>query len=412
MSQVDHVAATGTARGNAASPRTPLSAIQEFLRWEAAGGVTLVAAAAIALVAANSPLASLYTALLDTPVAVQIGSFAIAKPLLLWVNDGLMAAFFLLVGLEIKREILEGELADPRRIALPGLAALGGVVLPAVVFVALNPSGPTRAGWAIPMATDIAFALGALALLGTRAPAALKIFLLVLAIIDDVVAILVIALVYTEDLATAPLMLAGLAIVALVALNLAGVTRIAAYALAGTVLWVCVLKSGVHATLAGLVLGLVIPLRGAEGADEGPLHQLEHGLHPWVAFAILPVFAFANSGVTLSGLPPAVWREPLPVGIALGLFLGKQLGVFGASWLGVRLGIGIRPDAATGRQMYGVATLTGIGFTMSLFIGTLAFSDPVYAAEVRLGVLTGSLASATLGYLLLRFAGGRGTKVI
>lgn len=392
-----------------------MSAIQQFLRWEAAGGITLVVASAIAIIWANTPFASSYTALLDMPIVVQAGGLKIGKPLLLWVNDGLMAIFFLLVGLEIKREILEGELADPRRVALPGIAAIAGMALPAGIYLALNPSGPTRAGWAIPMATDIAFALGILALLGTRAPASLKIFLLAVAIIDDLGAIIVIAMVYTDDLSTIPLVLAGLAIVALAVINLAGCARLAAYGLIGIFLWICVLKSGVHATLAGIAVGLAVPLRDSGDRAEGPLHRLEHSLHPWVAFAILPAFAFANAGVSLSGMPARTLLEPLPLGIAVGLFLGKQLGVTAVTWLSVRLGIGILPDETGWLQVYGVAVLTGIGFTMSLFIGTLAFEEPRYASLVRLGVLAGSFASAVIGYLVLHFVDAsrpRGTKVL
>lgn len=349
---------------------------------------------------ANSPVDRLYHALLDVPIVIQAGGLKIGKPLLLWVNDGLMAVFFLLVGLEIKREILEGELADLRRVVLPGVAAIAGMVLPAVIYLTQNPTGPTRGGWAIPMATDIAFALGVLALLGARAPASLKLFLLAIAIIDDLGAIVIIALVYTEDLSTVPLALAGVAIVTLVVLNLAGCTRIAAYILVGVFLWVCVLKSGVHATLAGIVVGLAVPL-GDRNDRSGPLHRLEHGLHPWVAFGILPVFALANAGVSLAGLSPSALLDPLPLGIALGLFLGKQVGVAAASWLSARLGFGALPEGATWLQVYGVAALTGIGFTMSLFIGTLAFAEPGYAPLVRIGVLAGSVLSALVGYLVL-----------
>jgi Na+:H+ antiporter, NhaA family len=395
-------------------PPRPVSAIQQFLHWEAAGGVTLVVAAAIAIIWANSPIASVYTTLLDLPVVVQVGGVKLGKPLLLWVNDGLMAIFFLLVGLEMKREMLEGELADPRRVVLPGVAAVAGMVVPAAIFLGLN-SGPTRAGWAIPMATDIAFALGVLTLVGTRAPASLKIFLLAIAIIDDLGAIVIIAMVFTDDLSTVPLVLAGLAVVTLVVVNLAGCTRLAIYALVGIFLWVCVLKSGVHATLAGIAVGLAVPLRDPADRGEGPLHRLEHSLHPWVAFAILPVFALANAGVSLSGMSAGTLLEPLPLGIALGLFLGKQAGVAAACWLCVRLGVGMLPEGTGARQVYGVAVLTGVGFTMSLFIGTLALADPEYAPLVRLGVLTGSLASALVGYLVLRFTGPpgpRGTKVL
>jgi Na+:H+ antiporter, NhaA family len=393
---------TGTDRGT-------LSAIQRFLRWEAAGGFTLVVAAAVAIVWANSPLAELYHAILLTPVAVQVGGFQIAKPLLLWINDGLMALFFSLVGLEIKRELLEGELARPGAIALPSLAAISGMVWPAAIYLAFNRAGPTAAGWAIPTATDIAFAVGVLAMLGARTPNSLRMFLVALAIIDDLGAIVIIALFFTADLSTASLVLAGAAIALLVVLNFAGCTRLAAYALVGMFLWICVLKSGVHATLAGVALGLAVPLRGAAEGQEGPLHRLEHSLHPWVAFAILPVFALANAGVTLTGLSLSSLVLPVPLGITLGLFVGKQIGVMAAVWLSVRLGLGTLPERASWLQIYGVSVLTGVGFTMSLFIGTLAFAGEGQVSEIRLGVLAGSLLSAVLGYVVLYVAGARGS---
>jgi NhaA family Na+:H+ antiporter len=387
--------------------RDSLSAIQRFLRWEAAGGLTLIVAAAVAIVWANSPLAELYSAILKAPAAVQVGSFQIAKPLLLWINDGLMAIFFLLVGLEIKRELLEGELAQPGAIALPGIAAASAMAVPAAIYLAFNYAGPARDGWAIPTATDIAFAVGVLALLGRRAPSSLKLFLLALAIIDDLGAIIVIALFYTTDLSAGSLVLAGVALLLLIALNLAGCARVAAYVLVGVFLWICVLKSGVHATLAGVALGFAIPLRGSAEGREAPLHRLEHSLHPWVAFGILPIFALANSGVSLAGISPASLLLPVPLGIALGLFVGKQLGAGAATWLSVRLGLSRLPAGASWLQMYGVCVLAGIGFTMSLFIGTLAFADEGQVAAVRLGVLTGSLLSAVLGYAVLYVAGAR-----
>ena len=380
------------------------AAIQDFLEWEAAGGVTLVVAAAVAIVWANSPLEALYRAVLTMRVAVQVGGFEIAKPLLLWINDGLMAIFFLIIGLEIKREALEGEFARPGAVGLPAAAAVAGMIVPAAIYLVFNHAGPDAAGWAIPTATDIAFALGILALLGSRVPSSLKVFLLALAIIDDLGAIVIIALLYTTDLSLTSLALAAGALVLLVALNLAGCARVAAYVLVGVFLWICVLKSGVHATLAGIALGFAVPLRaGAEG-QEGPLHRLEHSLHPWVAFGILPVFALANAGVSLAGLSPASALAPVPLGIALGLFAGKQLGVTGASWLGVRLGLGRLPEGVTWRQLYGMAVLTGIGFTMSLFIGTLAFAAESRVSAIRLGVLAGSLLSAVVGYAVLRGA--------
>jgi NhaA family Na+:H+ antiporter len=387
--------------------------IAALLHHEAAGGVLLMLAAALALALDNSPLAGLYDAILTTPVAVQVGALAIDKPLLLWINDGLMAVFFFLVGLEIKRELLEGQLSRWDQAALPAIAALGGMVVPALIYVGLNHGDATALrGWAIPAATDIAFALGAMALLGSRVPVALKVFLLALAIIDDLGAIVIIALFYTAELS--PLSLAGAAActAVLVGLNRMGVARVAPYLLVGLVMWVCVLKSGVHATLAGVIAAVTIPLRGAGSDNErnaGPgtpslLHRLEMDLHPWVAFLVMPAFAFANAGVALGGLSLADALAPIPLGIALGLFFGKQLGVFGFAWLAARLGLCRLPRGVTWLQIYGVALFAGIGFTMSLFIGTLAFADPAHAAAVRLGVLSGSLLSAVAGIVVLRLA--------
>ncbi len=370
--------------------------------------MVLVAASIVALVWANTPWRELYQALLRTPVSVQVGALILDKPLLLWINDALMAIFFLLVGLEIKREVLEGELASVRKAALPCVAAVGGMLGPALVYSAINWGDPVALrGWAIPAATDIAFALGVLALLGERAPSTLKIFLLALAIIDDLGAIVIIALFYTADLSLLSLGLAAAGVVALIALNLAGVRRLAPYVLVGIFLWVCVLKSGVHATLAGVAIGFAVPLRGVRENGNAPLRRLEHMLHPWVTYGILPIFAFANAGVPLAGLSPRSVLEPVPLGIALGLLAGKQIGVMGTTWAAVRLGIGIRPDGASWLQLYGMALLTGIGFTMSLFIGTLAFEDPEYNVAVRIGVLSGSLVCGAAGYLVLYLAGRR-----
>ena len=379
----------------------PTAFIREFIRLEAAGGVLLCIAALVALLWANSPAGGLYLGLLETPVAVQVGPLAIAKPLLLWINDGLMAIFFLLVGLEIKREIVEGELSSPSKAALPAIAAVGGMAAPAAIYVALNwGDSATLRGWAIPAATDIAFAVGVLSLLGRRVPSCLKIFLLALAILDDLGAIVIIAFFYTENLSVGSLLLAAGGLAGLVALNRAGVRRIAPYVLLGVFIWVCVLKSGVHATLAGVALAFAIPLRA--GGGQSPLQRLEHMLHPWVTYGILPLFAFANAGVSLIGLTLSDLFEPVPLGIALGLFLGKQIGVVGATLAAVRFGWANLPAGASWSQFYGVALLTGIGFTMSLFIGTLAFPDPAFAAPVRIGVLGGSILSAVAGYLLLR----------
>lgn len=386
----------------------PIDLLRDFLRLEAASGLILILAAAAALLLSNSPLAWLYDALLATPLQIRLGALDIAKPLLLWINDGLMAVFFLLVGLEIKREVLEGQLSSRAQIMLPGFGAAGGMALPALVYVYFNWGDPvTLHGWAIPAATDIAFALGILSLVGSRAPTSLKAFLLALAILDDLGAIVIIALFYTADLSLASLGFAAVGLAALVAFNRVGVMRIAPYVLVGIFLWICVLKSGVHATLAGVALALAIPLRSKRAGDEPPLHAVEHALHPWVAFGIMPVFAFANAGVSLVGLPLASLFEPVPLGIAAGLFIGKQVGVLGLSWIGMRLGLCALPAGASWAQFYGVALLTGIGFTMSLFIGTLAFDDASYSAGVRIGVLTGSILSAVAGFAVLRFAPGR-----
>ena len=378
--------------------------IRRFLRLESAGGLLLMAAAAMALVLDNSPLAWLYDRLLQVPFAVTLGGQGLEKPLLLWINDGLMVVFFLLVGLEIKREVLEGELSSRARASVPFIAAFGGMAFPALIFVALNQGSPENLeGWAIPAATDIAFALGILTLLGKRVPLSVKVFLTAVAIIDDLGAIVIIALFYTASLSWLSLGLGALCAIGLFSLNRRNVTKIAPYAVVGLIMWLCVLKSGVHATLAGVGIAMAIPLRSRIDGDT-PLVNLEHALHPWVAYLILPVFAFANAGVSLRGLSLADLLQPLPLGIALGLFLGKQLGVFLFTWLAVKLRIGERPVGASWAQIYGAALLAGIGFTMSLFIGTLAFEGPEQASAVRIGVIGGSLLSGLAGYLLLRFA--------
>jgi Na+:H+ antiporter, NhaA family len=388
-------------------PHSALSRLEQFLKLESAGGIVLCAAAALALILANSPLGPLYTRLLDVPLAFQLDGLIIKKPLLLWVDDGLMAVFFMLVGLEVKREILEGGLSSPSRAVLPAVAAVGGMATPALIYVLCN-WGDAQAlrGWAIPAATDIAFALGVLALLGSRVPASLKLFLLAVAIIDDLGAILIIAIFYTADLSVTALALAAAGIVALIALNLAGVARRAPYMVLGVLLWVCVLKSGVHATIAGVIVGFTIPLQARDAPS--PLTSLEHDLHPWVAFGVLPAFAFANAGVRLGGITPAVLLDPIQLGIALGLFIGKQIGIAGSIWIAVRCGVGTLPEGADWRQIYGLSLLTGIGFTMSLFTGTLAFPAEGYDVDVRVAVLLASLLSAILGYLVLRTASPAG----
>lgn len=373
---------------------------RRFFQLEAAGGLLLIAAAALALIINNSPLSWLYNALLDTPVVAQIGALKIAKPLLLWINDGLMALFFLLIGLEVKREVLQGHLSRPSQIVLPGAAAIGGMVIPALFFWALNNDNPAAlGGWAIPMATDIAFALGVLALLGKRVPVSLKLFLMTLAIIDDLGAILVIALFYSGELSSLALALAAGSIAVLIGMNRLGVARLAPYLLVGIVLWVCVLKSGVHATLAGVVLAFCIPLRTPADTPSA-LQQLEYGLHPWVAYCILPLFAFANAGVPLAGVTLESFIHPVPLGIALGLLLGKVIGVFGLTWLAIKTGLASLPTGANWGQVLGVAILCGIGFTMSLFVGSLAFvpGQSEFAGVDRMGILTGSVLAALIGY--------------
>ena len=378
---------------------------QAFFQHQAAGGVVLMAAALLALTLDNSPLAWLYDGLLKTPVVIQIGALAINKPLLLWINDGLMAIFFFLVGLEIKREVVEGRLSNVRQAGLPVIAAIGGMVVPAAIYAGIN-WGDAEAlnGWAIPAATDIAFALGVLALMGPRVPVALKVFLLALAIIDDLGAIIIIALFYTSALSPTVLLIAAAAASILAYLNYRGVTRIMPYIVVGLVVWVCVLKSGVHATLAGVVIALFIPLKRTNEEGKSPLKEIEHGLAPWVAFGVMPIFAFANAGVSLTGLTFADLFAGIPLGIMLGLFVGKQIGIMGFVWAGVKLGLARLPEGVTWLQIYGASLLAGIGFTMSLFIGTLAFSDPEHASAVRIGVLAGSALSAILGAIILRLA--------
>ena len=379
--------------------------LRAFVAHESAGGVLLALAAVAALALANSPLAFLYDAFLDTPVEVRAGTLHIAKPLLLWINDGLMALFFFLVGLEIKREVIEGELSEVRQVMLPAFAAVGGMAVPAAIYAAINVGDPVAlAGWAIPAATDIAFALGVLSLLGKRVPVGLKMFLLTLAILDDLGAIVIIALFYAGDLAPASLAVAAAALVALFTLNRFNVTRLAPYLFVGLVLWVSVLKSGVHATLAGVALAFFIPLWSNGDGSQSLLRRLEQDLRPLVVFAILPLFAFANAGVSLHGVGLATLIAPVPLGIAAGLLVGKTIGVFAASWLVVQFGFARLPEGADWRAMFGVAVLCGIGFTMSLFIAGLAFegAGSEYVVQTRLGVLLGSLAAAVIGLTILR----------
>ena len=375
-----------------------LSALRRFADSEAASGLVLMGAAFLAILIANSSLAPLYTAALVYPVG--------PLSLLHWINDALMALFFLMVGLEIKREMLEGRLSSwPRRL-LPGIAAAGGMLIPALIYIALNRHEPaTLRGWAIPTATDIAFALGVMSLLGPRVPASLKLFLAALAIIDDLGAVLIIALFYTGGLSWLDIAGAGAVILLLADLNRRGVDRLFPYLLLGLVLWVLLLRSGIHATIAGVILALTIPLSTGEKASAvSPLRRLEHILHPPVAFLIVPVFGFANAGVSLSGVGFASLAEPLSLGVAGGLFFGKALGVFGAVFLMVRTGLVELPSGANWLQTFGTALLCGIGFTMSLFIGLLAFDDPTLQDKVKIGILAGSMLSGCTGGLILRLA--------
>lgn len=376
------------------SEHRPAAANRDIL-----AGLVLMTAAAAALIISNTPLAALYDTIFAHPLTLGAGEFSIQKPSLLWINDGLMAIFFLLVGLEIKKEVLEGELSSPRKASLPLLAAVGGMAGPVLIFWAINQSSPaTINGWAIPAATDIAFALGILMMLGSRIPAALKILLLAIAIIDDLGAITLIALFYSDSLSMVSLGLAAVCLSGLILMNRAGMTRLLPYLLVGAIMWVCVLKSGLHATLAGVLLAMAIPLKKG---DARPLDTLEHAIQPYVAFLILPIFAFANSGITLTSLSLEDVISPLTLGIAAGLFFGKQIGVFGAMIIAVKTRLSPRPDGVSWAQLYGLACLTGVGFTMSLFIGGLAFDDARLMDQVRVGVIAGSLASAGMAIAFL-----------
>jgi NhaA family Na+:H+ antiporter len=382
-------------------------ALREFLRLESASGLLLIIATVLAMVVVNTPAKPFYDMFLDTPIEVRVGQSELAKPLLLWINDGLMAIFFFLIGLEIKREVLEGELSEPSRIILPAVGAIGGMAVPALVYVVINLGDPIAlSGWAIPAATDIAFALGILALLGPRVPTSLKLFLLTLAIIDDLGAIVIIAIFYSGDLSWISLLVAAGAMIVLLLLNRRGVMEIAPYILVGIVLWIAVLKSGVHATLAGVLLAFFIPLRSRNESVESPLHKLEHDLHPTVAYGILPLFAFANTGISFQGLSLASLLNPVPLGIAIGLYFGKQIGIFGFAWVAIKLRLAQLPDGANWLGLYGVAILCGIGFTMSLFISSLAFEQigTALAIDNRLGILAGSLLAGVTGYTILRYA--------
>ena len=387
-----------------------VSYLKEFFKLEASGAILLLAGTILGLVFANTNLAVLYNYFLDVPVAIQIGKLEIAKPLLLWINDGLMAIFFFLIGLELKREFIEGELSNRSQIVMPVLGALGGMVVPALIYVYFNINDSIGIkGWAIPAATDIAFALGVITVFGTRAPISLKIFLTSLAIFDDIGAILIIAVFYSANISIFSLISAVVIIIVLFILSKKGVKSITPYIVLGVILWVAVLKSGVHATLAGVVLAFFIPMYDKSSEKDeahSPLVKLEHDLHPTVAFFILPVFAFANAGVSFSGVTLSSLFDPIPMGIAAGLVFGKQIGVFGFSYIGHKLGIAKMPEGTDWLSIYGVSALCGIGFTMSLFISSLAYENEGtdYIEESRIGILLGSVIAAILGYIILSFA--------
>ncbi|WP_411705367.1 Na+/H+ antiporter NhaA [Edaphovirga cremea] len=379
--------------------------IRQFLRMEASGGIVLIIAAIIALFMANTSLNGFYHSILDLPVSLKIAALDISKPLLLWINDGFMALFFLIVGLEVKRELLDGSLAGREKAVFPAVAALGGMIAPALIFLLFNGGDEVaRHGWAIPAATDIAFAVGVLALLGQRVPLSLKVFLLALAIIDDLGAIVIIALFYTAQVSMTALGMAAAAIVLLAYMNWRGVSRISLYILVGIFLWVCVLKSGVHATLAGVILGFFIPLNRTE--HHSPSRKLEHGLHPWVSWLILPLFAFANAGIDLRTASVEGLTSMVPLGIAAGLMFGKPLGITLFCWLSVKLRLAALPTGVTFKQIMATSVLCGIGFTMSIFIASLAFehADPELIVYSKVGILGGSILSAIAGYFLLKRA--------
>jgi NhaA family Na+:H+ antiporter len=385
------------------------STFQDFLKLESASGILLMVAATLAMIVANSPLDHYYTLFLNVPVEVRVGDLQIAKPLLLWVNDGLMAVFFFMIGLELKREIMEGELSDPANVLLPVAGALGGILIPVAIFSVLNwGDDDAMRGWAIPSATDIAFSLGLLMLLGSRVPIALKEFLVSLAMFDDLAAIGLLAIFYTKELSTQALILSATCLIVLAIMKKRGVTSLSPYIWVGLIMWVSVLKSGVHATLAGVALAAFIPLTVPNEPGRSPLRELEHDLHTLVAFAILPIFAFVNAGVSFRGVGVSDMLHPVPLGIAAGLFIGKQVGVFGFCWLAIKAGIAKLPAGSNWGSLWGVSILCGVGFTMSLFVGSLAFEntsvDIKEMFDERLGILVGSFLSGVVGYLVLYWA--------
>jgi NhaA family Na+:H+ antiporter len=379
--------------------------LSEFIRSESAGGILLMVTAALAMIIANTPLSTFYDLIINTPVHIRIGPLEIAKPLLLWINDGLMAGFFFLIGLELKRELLIGELSDKRNIILPALGAVGGLLVPSLIYIAINYQDPAAIrGWAIPAATDIAFALGILSLLGSRVPISLKILLTSVAIFDDIAAIVIIAIFYTDSISLVSLAVAAVCICILFLMNRKGQETFSVYLFIGLIMWVALLKSGVHATLAGVILAMFIPMHSRKDPERSPLMEIEHDLHSAVAFFILPIFAFCNSGINISNASLEFFTHGVPVGIALGLFLGKQLGVFAFIGLGIQLKVSTMPKGMNWGSLYGMSALCGIGFTMSLFIGSLAFNQTSsqLVFDERLGIIIGSLLSGIVGTLILR----------
>lgn len=378
--------------------------ISDFFKLESSGGILLMMAALLALLLANSPFRSFYNLFLDTPVNIQVSALIIAKPLLLWINDGLMAVFFFVIGLELKRELVEGELSDKRSIILPAVGAIGGMLVPALIYVYFNFKDPiAMKGWAIPAATDIAFALGILSLIGSKVPTSVKLFLTSIAIFDDLGAILIIAFFYTAKISLVALFIVACCLPVLFFLNRRGIESKSIFLLIGIVMWVAMLKSGIHATLTGVIVAMFIPLRAKNEPKNSPLKDLEHDLHPMVAYLVLPIFAFANAGISLKDIGLEQIFHSVPIGIALGLFLGKQFGIFGMSWLFIKLKLTSLPSGLTWSSLYGTAVLCGVGFTMSLFIGSLAFEETGINLffDERLGIILGSLLSGIVGYLVL-----------
>jgi len=381
------------------------TSIQNFLNQESSAGIILMFSATLAMIVANSPLSHLYALFLDVPVSIRISEFEIAKPLLLWINDGLMAIFFLLIGLELKRELVVGELSEPSKILLPAIGAVGGMAIPALIYVFFNQNDPVNIqGWAIPAATDIAFALGILTLLGPRVPVSLKIFLTSLAIFDDIGAIVIITFFFTANLSMLALVVVAVCLPILLIMNMKGVVSRTAYLCIGVVMWAAMLKSGVHATLTGVILAMFIPIDGGKNSTVSPLKSLEHDLHSLVAFVVLPIFAFANAGISIMGVGVEQLLHPVPLGIALGLFVGKQIGIFGLCYVAIKMGVAQLPKGMNMMSLFGTAALCGVGFTMSLFIGSLAFEEnpAMNIFDERLGIIVGSLASGIMGYFVLK----------